>query len=38
MLIVEPDVGEQGVREEESPELGQTDQVVTDAMRRVDPE
>jgi hypothetical protein len=29
---------EQGIPEEESPELGQTDQVVEDAMRRVDPE
>jgi hypothetical protein len=28
----------QGLPEEESPELGQTEQVVEDAMRRVDPE
>jgi hypothetical protein len=28
----------QGIAEEESPELGQTEQVVEDAMRRVDPE
>jgi hypothetical protein len=29
---------EQGIPEEESPELGQTEPVVSDAMRRVDPE
>jgi hypothetical protein len=33
-----PDEIEQGITEEESPELGQTEQVVTDAMRRVDSE
>jgi hypothetical protein len=36
--FIEPEAGEQGVLEEESPELGQTEQVVTDAMRRVDSE
>ncbi len=36
--FIEPELGEQGVPEEESPELGQTEQVVVDAMRRVDPE
>lgn len=36
--FTEPEAGEQGVLEEESPELGQTEQVVTDAMRRVDSE
>jgi hypothetical protein len=38
MLISEPEPGEQGVPAEESPELGQTEPVVSDAMRRVDPE
>jgi hypothetical protein len=36
--FIEPELSEQGVREEEYPELRQTEQVVTDAMRRVDSE
>jgi hypothetical protein len=36
--LIEPELSERGVREEESPELRQTEQVVTDAMRRVDSE
>jgi hypothetical protein len=36
--FIEPELGEQGVREEESLELGQTEQVVTNALRRVDSE
>jgi hypothetical protein len=36
--FIEPELGEQGVREEESLELGQTEQVVTNTLRRVDSE
>jgi hypothetical protein len=36
--FIEPEAGEQGVREDDSPELGETEQVVSDAMRRVNPE
>jgi hypothetical protein len=36
--FIEPELGEQGVREEESLELGQTEQMVTNALRRVDSE
>jgi hypothetical protein len=37
-LFTQPEENERGVTEDDSPELGETEQVVSDAMRRVDPE